>query len=202
MRRLRIMVPTLLAVLMAAGCAHGQRGARTEPVTISGTVRSSTGLALPGAMLIVSGTRIGTITNDSGTYVLHVPADSVEDPLPLTVQLLGFETIDERVAIVRSDSLTRDFVLKEISIRLDGLAFSATSSPHRFLRARRQAPRRLTTRRTRSSPGGSFARLWPGCRMRTCSYRPVSTASALAMAFEGARGSTAEGIRGGARSRS
>jgi len=41
--------------------------------TISGTVRDSNGLTMPGVTVLLQGTTVGTVTNSSGQYTLQVP---------------------------------------------------------------------------------------------------------------------------------
>lgn len=75
----------LLLCLLAAGTAYAQ----TER-TITGTVTDDTGMAVPGASILLSGTSTGTRTDADGKFTLLVPGDRNV----LQVSFIGYKTLD------------------------------------------------------------------------------------------------------------
>ena len=56
--------------------------------TVTGTVKDNKGQPLPGASVVVKGTTIGAMTDDSGNYAISLPADGKS----LVFSLIGLET--------------------------------------------------------------------------------------------------------------
>jgi TonB-linked SusC/RagA family outer membrane protein len=71
--------------LLAAGTTYAQ----TERV-VSGTVVDDTGMAIPGASILISGTSTGTRTDADGKFTLVVPADRDV----LHISFIGYKTAD------------------------------------------------------------------------------------------------------------
>jgi TonB-dependent starch-binding outer membrane protein SusC len=71
--RIRSSIATVLALMLAvAGRASGQ-----GPTRITGRVTDAENRnAIVTVQVVVTGTTIGAVTNDSGFYLLHVPADA------------------------------------------------------------------------------------------------------------------------------
>ena len=66
------------------------RGQAQMIQTISGTVQTEAGTALPGATVFIKGTYSGSSTNEEGQFQLK--SDFSKGPLILSVSFLGFET--------------------------------------------------------------------------------------------------------------
>lgn len=60
---------------------------------INGTVMGAQREPLPGAYVLIKGTRIGTITDDKGTFTLNVPDNAI-----LQVNYMGFKSIEVSTA--------------------------------------------------------------------------------------------------------
>src|SRR4051812_27091883 len=93
----RIMKKLLLIFLLFAGLT-GFRHGNTR--TITGTVFSKDdGQPLPGVSVMVSGTKMGTVTNDYGKFTIKVP-DGAQS---LTFMFVGYNC--KTVSIGKKDSL-------------------------------------------------------------------------------------------------
>ena len=60
---------------------------------INGTIMGAQSEPLPGASVLIKGTRIGTITDDKGTFTLNVPDNAI-----LQVNYMGFKSIEVSTA--------------------------------------------------------------------------------------------------------
>lgn len=63
---------------------------QTQGATISGTIVDADGNSLPGTTVLIKGTQIGAISDDSGNYSIDIPADQID--VVLVFSFLGFET--------------------------------------------------------------------------------------------------------------
>ncbi len=63
----------LMLILLAAFSFQGSGQQRRD---VSGTVRDSNGLPLPGVSVIIKGTTVGTVTNSDGSFSLPVTSDA------------------------------------------------------------------------------------------------------------------------------
>jgi len=95
-------------LVLLSSLASAQQG----PMTIRGQVTTrDDGSALPGALVSLSEVNLSVATDDSGRYVLTVPADSVRgQTVDLTVT---FEGLQPRVTQIRlaPGTISRDFAL-------------------------------------------------------------------------------------------
>ncbi|WP_218160696.1 SusC/RagA family TonB-linked outer membrane protein [Arsenicibacter rosenii] len=98
--RARMACTSLVLSLFVAGGAHAEKKeqpaaalrvkTRTKAVAVSvtGTVRDAQGVPVPGANILVKGTKSGTVTDAKGTFKLEVPkGDEV-----LVISSVGFKT--------------------------------------------------------------------------------------------------------------
>lgn len=78
---------------------------------ISGNVRDTRGMPLPGVSVVVQGTTIGTVTNNNGSFTLSVP---------VTAQIIEFSFIGmKRYQIALTESALYDVVMEEEAIGVD-----------------------------------------------------------------------------------
>ncbi|WP_159451668.1 TonB-dependent receptor [Pedobacter africanus] len=82
------------------------------PVVIKGRVKDSKGNPLPGASVMVLGTRRAAMTNAEGYFSIVVTEKSV-----LRISMIGFESVDVPV----SDQKELDITLKEMNLELGEL---------------------------------------------------------------------------------
>jgi TonB-linked SusC/RagA family outer membrane protein len=78
---------------------------------ISGTVKSSSSISVPGATVAIKGTTTGTVTNIDGHYSINVPDGNTI----IVFSFVGLETKEVKVG----ESNTIDVVLNETTIDLD-----------------------------------------------------------------------------------
>ncbi len=109
-----------LALLVSLAAAPATALAQ---LTIQGTVTDESGRGLGGAQLVVEGTGIGTIANDSGAYRLLVPAP--RSGMVLIVRRIGYRP--QRQPITQTTGIaTQDFRLVRDVLRLSEVVVTAT----------------------------------------------------------------------------
>lgn len=87
-----------------------------ESARIAGTVTSEVGRPLVGAQVFIPGTGIGTLTNESGSFLLLNVTPGTHT---LRVQLIGWSTSDRPVTVTAGESVTINVQLSESAIALD-----------------------------------------------------------------------------------
>lgn len=85
---------------------------------LSGRVRDSTGRALSGASVSLSGTTIGAVTDTAGRFILHAPAGSYT----LRISYIGFTPLERAVRLPAEGPL--DMVLQGGAGRLEEVTVS------------------------------------------------------------------------------
>ena len=121
MKKLRIKQITaalLLSLLTLAAAA--------QRATLTGTVRSYDGEALPGATIIAVGTLGGTAAAVDGSYRLNVGRDGVYE---IRVSFVGYEPVSRRVEV--AGTITADFTLAPAAIPAAEVVVSATRAGNR-----------------------------------------------------------------------
>jgi len=79
----------LVVTLLAPRCGWSQ-ATPSRKITVTGTVRDTTGLLLRSVNLVVKGnSKIGTTSDENGRFILDVPSGST-----IEFTSIGFETID------------------------------------------------------------------------------------------------------------
>lgn len=103
-------------------------GLTTDGVRFAGTVRGritdqSSGQPVPGAQVIVAGTRLGAAADNNGRYVItQVPAGAQT----LTVRLLGYAPKTATVTVTDNGEVTADFVIERSASQLSEVVVTAT----------------------------------------------------------------------------
>lgn len=93
----RIMTNLMISVICFFCLSFGPvqfNQAYAQQRTVTGKITDNTGQALPGASILVKGTTIGTVSNESGEFSLSVPNNSIA----LVVSFIGMR--DQEVSIV------------------------------------------------------------------------------------------------------
>lgn len=94
----------------------------TDIREIKGRVLDSSGKALPGVNVLLMGTAIGTVTDETGSFVLAVP----EGTITLYYAFNGFQQLKQQL------SMNKDFAWHlEITLRRKGVR---TKSSAKFIR--------------------------------------------------------------------
>ncbi|MBC7897739.1 MAG: carboxypeptidase-like regulatory domain-containing protein, partial [Cytophagaceae bacterium] len=115
--------PTLLATEPVS-----RVGLTTDEVRFAGTVRGrvtdqSSGQPVPGAQVIVAGTRLGAAADNNGRYVItQVPAGAQT----LSVRLLGYAPKSATVTVTDNGEVTADFTIERSASQLSEVVVTAT----------------------------------------------------------------------------
>ena len=99
-------------------------GLTYSQTSISGTVLDDSGLPIPGANVIITGTSSGTVTDFDGKF--NLTTDS-QPPFTIQISSVGFTTSNQEVT---SNNQTFDVVLEE-GTALDEVVISASRTPER-----------------------------------------------------------------------
>ena len=107
----RLTIAVALAVAIVAPASAQQTG------EITGTVRdSASGQPLPGAQILIPGSRLGTTVNAMGQYTLrNVPAG----PTTVRAQRLGYALAERPVTVPAGGSVTVDFTVSARAVLLN-----------------------------------------------------------------------------------
>lgn len=121
---MRSMVKLTLTALLVLGAdpvtaQTGQNGTITGQVVEARTQRP-----LPDAQVHIPGTGIGTLTNNSGRYILvNVPAG----PATVRVQMIGYGTTEQAVTVAAGETGTVNFELAAEALALDEVVVTGTA---------------------------------------------------------------------------
>ena len=107
------------AMYTSIGCSPLPESSPTEPPTIFGTMRgavtnASTGAAIPGAEIFVSGTRgisASVFTDNTGRYGVSMPVGNVS----VRVSRSGYQTANATADIAATGVTTLDFKLQPLT---------------------------------------------------------------------------------------
>ena len=92
------------------------------PIFFGHVVDKATGEHLPGITIILKGTTIGSVTDDSGHYMLkNLP----EGEFTIEVSFVGFKTVTKKVTTGKGKTQELNFELEEDLISLEGVVVSA-----------------------------------------------------------------------------
>jgi iron complex outermembrane receptor protein len=107
------------SILLTAACGSVALTARAQSGTLTGTVQTAAGEALPGANVFIKGTFQSTTTDREGRFTLPV-SQKTALPFVLSVQFVGFETHSDtiralsqpqRVVLARGTNLMNEVVV-------------------------------------------------------------------------------------------
>ena len=101
--------------LLLASWFVGLEVAAQHNFILSGKITARDGSAMPQVTVSVKGTTLGTYSGADGKYSLHLKSGTYT----LSLSFLGYETLEK--TIVLNQNMTRDFVMKESSVSLDGV---------------------------------------------------------------------------------
>lgn len=113
----QILKGTELTYSMSNGglIAISNQGVVTNDVTVSGVVKDTAGVAMPGVSVLIKGTKKGVATDSEGKFALSVPENGV-----LVFSVVGFETVE-----MPASSSFMTVVLKLSSNNLDEVVVQA-----------------------------------------------------------------------------
>jgi TonB-linked SusC/RagA family outer membrane protein len=113
--------------------AYSHSGVRSVEARV-GTVRgrvteSGTGAPVVGALVTVVGTRLNTVTDAQGRYILtQVPAGA----RTVTVQRLGYGESSKAVTVTDNGDATLDFTLNTVAVQLSEVVVTATGEQRKL----------------------------------------------------------------------
>ncbi|MCA1789909.1 MAG: TonB-dependent receptor, partial [Thioalkalivibrio sp.] len=115
-----VVLALLLLLLLLPGSVAGQ-----QTGTVTGQVVGADNLnPLSGVQMVVEGTQLGGITNNSGRYIiLNVPAGQIT----VTATLLGRRSVQQTANLSAGETATLDFRLAETAISLDEIVVTGTA---------------------------------------------------------------------------
>lgn len=114
----------ILATMVASTAAHAQRGIVRGRVT-----EASSGRPIPQAQVGIVGTTLGVLTNNDGQYVIpSVPAGQVD----VRVVRIGFGSEHQMVTVVSGQTVTVDFTLESVAMKLNPIVTTATGQQRRI----------------------------------------------------------------------
>lgn len=123
----------LLITLVLPTRSFGQQ----QFVTIAGQVHSATsGAALPGANVFVSGTTIGTAVDLDGQFEFRYPKG--QQTIEVVASMVGFEGKSEVVEVARHNSIVVNFELVEATYQLEEITVASSNEEWRALLAQFQ----------------------------------------------------------------
>ena len=146
-----------------------QNNSRQDPIDVIGRVTSATGEALPGVTVVIKGTTNGTITDENGSYTIHVPSGSGQ----LIFSFIGMRTqevdvdgrkninivmqeetigLDEVVAVGYGTTSRKNLTTAISKVKTDEIAKSASSNMPQLMLGRAAG---LQATISSAQPGGN-----------------------------------------------
>ncbi len=123
-----LILPILLSTLALPSQAFGQR----QFVTIAGQVHSATsGAALPGANVFVSGTTIGTAADFEGRFEFRYPKG--QQSIEVVASMVGFDGKSQLIEIAGSNTIVVNFELEETTYQLEEITVASSNEDWRVL---------------------------------------------------------------------
>lgn len=172
MRRLHIfLIPlVLLLINMTAFSAESEQPRLSTDANVFGhVIDAETGEHVPFINIVVEGTRIGTITDASGHYLLtNLPLGEHR----LVVQGMGYETV--RTTFVAEAETTReiDIEIRPTAINLEEVVFTSSPTGSGFRYQPDQAYMGEELQRRSEATFGEMLNMEPGVAMRSFGSAP------------------------------
>ena len=113
-----------IATCVVAVSGAGAQAATSRQGAITGRVTDqSTGLPVPSAAVVVTGSTIGALTNDSGVFTMRaVPAGAHQ----LRASRVGYGPAVRTIAVTGGQSVTADFIINHVPFVLEEVVTTAT----------------------------------------------------------------------------
>lgn len=122
-------VRVFLAACLAAATAPGVVTAQARPGTLSGVITNLSGVPIPRAEVLITGTELHAVTGDSGIYEFRdVPAGKYK----LIARRIGFEPEESKVTIEDGRHRQIDFEMKGMPELLDSVMVREMSANGRM----------------------------------------------------------------------
>jgi TonB-dependent starch-binding outer membrane protein SusC len=114
-----------LVTLLAVGLAFPTLAMAQTPGrgTITGTIAGQGGTPVAGARVVVVGTTIGAMTDQSGAYrIAAVPVGAQT----IRAAMLGYSPQSRQVTVATGETVTANFTLQQAALQLGGVIVTAT----------------------------------------------------------------------------
>ncbi len=158
-----------LFFISASVSAESEQRPRTDANVFGHVVDANTGEHIPFINLIVEGTRIGTITDASGHYLLtNLPVGEHT----LVVQGLGFKTTRTTFEAIEKTTIEVDIDIERDVIRLDEIVITASPTQSGFRYQPDQAFSSEDLQRRSEASFGEMLNTEPGVSMRSLGSAP------------------------------
>src|SRR5690242_7869874 len=116
-------VIAVVSSVAAVTSASAQAGPSRQGSLTGRVTDQSNGSPVPSAAVVVTGSSLGAITNDSGVYSIRaIPAGTQQ----IRVSRVGFGPAVRSVAIVAGQSATADFIISHVPFVLEEVVTTAT----------------------------------------------------------------------------
>ena len=107
-----------IVLLLVALFAPGALGAQAATGRITGVVTAEGGRPVPGANLLVAGTRLGAVADAEGRYTINnVPVG----PQEVQARRLGFTAANRQVTVTAGQAVTADIQMTASAVQLEGV---------------------------------------------------------------------------------
>lgn len=130
------IVLALFAALLSIGLLHAEENnskPKTDAHIVGHVIDQATGEHIPGVSILIKGTTIGTVTDQTGHYrMINLPVGTKT----LVMKAIGYKTQERTVEVKRGVTLEINFHLEEDIAALDAVVVSA----NRTETTRRLAP--------------------------------------------------------------
>src|SRR5688572_12697629 len=137
--------------------------------TVTGTVTNESGGAIPNATVLIKGTRLGTVTDQNGSYSINVPANA---------KALVFSSIDmetQEVALTSSSTLSVSLATSTKSIDEVVVVAYGTAKKGEFTGSSAQVNAKEFQNRPLSNVTNALVGAAPGIQTTTASGQPGSS---------------------------
>lgn len=165
MQKIKLFLTTVSLILVCTV-------ANAQSISVSGTVKTSTGEPLPGAAVIVKGTTVGTNTDLDGKYTLTVPSNGI-----LVASMIGF--ISQEVEV--NSRATINFLLHEDAEMLEDVLVVAygTASKSSFTGSASMVKEETIEKKIATNVTSALAGTTPGVQMISSSGDPTGNSAAI-----------------------
>lgn len=113
------------SVLVAASVVGGTAAAQGTGPTITGTVHTEAGAALPAVSVSIPSLGVGAYTDAAGKYRFTVPAARATGRVTLMARRVGYQPRTVTVDLAGASTITQDFALANAPTQLSGVVVTA-----------------------------------------------------------------------------
>jgi len=121
---MRFLTNAILLLLCITTFCHPALAQSGQAGSINGTVKTSDGSAVAGALISIKGSK-KTFVNDNGTFAFK---NITPGTYTITASFAGLESKSQQLTVVSGQTTTADFILKESSQQLNEIVISAGKS--------------------------------------------------------------------------